>query len=238
MDIFHYLCDKINWRPKNKSKSNYSRYILGVTSLWLLVPFICGIMHIIEKKQFNMLFIILVLWIGICCIISTLLGLNKLNSLIHKIDIKCAEILFIILCVYFGLNINNEINKNNKIDIKIKILFPLLVAIFYLCSVILSNKNYTNLSILSHLIFRFIGFWWCFVAIYYNIIDFKIILIISLGYFSHILLELDYIYKLYNFENNLTHKYKIIYINTCIKSILFILTYLLFVILYINYLKK
>ena len=238
MEKFKYLCEKINWRPKNKKSCEYNKYILGITSLWLIIPFIYGILHILEKKISNIIFILLTLWIGLCCIISTLLGINKLGSIVHIIDIKCAEILFIILCVYFGLNINNEINKNNKIDIKIKILFPLLVAIFYLCSVILSNKNYTNLSILSHLIFRFIGFWWCFVAIYYNIIDFKIILIISLGYFSHILLELDYIYKLYNFENNLTHKYKIIYINTCIKSILFILTYLLFVILYINYLKK
>ena len=109
-----------------------------------------------NRKKFNIIFILLTLWIGLCCIISTLLGLNKLGSIIHIIDIKCAEILFIILCVYFGLDIGN------KIDIKMKIIFPLLVILFYVGSVFFYSKKYTNLSTLSHLTFRFIGFWWCF----------------------------------------------------------------------------
>ena len=243
MEKLKYFCEKINWRPKNKKLCNYNRYLIGITSLWLLIPFIYGILHLIEEKkeneekEYNIIFILLILWIGLCCIISTLLGLHKLNSWIHILDIKCAEILFIILCIFFGLEINNEINHNN-IDIKIKILFPLLVVIFYIGSVFFYNKNYNNLSTLSHLTFRFIGFWWCFTAVYSNILNYKIILIFSLAYFSHILLELDYIYKLYNFEHNFTSTYKVIYTRGCIKSILFILICFLFVKSNINYLKK
>ena len=235
MEKSKYLYNKTKNKTKNNKIIYSSRYILGITSLWLIIPFIYGIVHIIEKKQFNILFIILILWIGICCIISTLLGLNKLGSFIHKLDITCARLLFIILCIYFGLDINNKINK---INIKIKIIFPLFVTLFYLGSVFLSSKNYTSLGTLSHIMFRFIGFWWCFIAVYSNIIDYKILLILSIGYFSHILLELDYIYKLHNFEYNFRYKYKKNYIKACIKTILFILTCLLFIILHLNHLKK
>ena len=225
MEKFKYLCEKINWRPKNKKSCEYNKYILGITSLWLIIPFIYGILHIIEKKNFNIIFILLTLWIGLCCIISTLLGLNKLGSIIHIIDIKCAEILFIILCVYFGLDIGN------KIDIKMKIIFPLLVVLFYVSSVFFYNKKYNNLSTLSHLTFRFIGFWWCFFAVYSNIIDWETILILSIAYYIHILIEIQYINKLYKFKCN-QH-----YIIGCSKTFSFILLCLLFHILHINYLK-
>ena len=51
MEKFKYLCEKINWRPKNKKNCEYNKYILGITSLWLIIPFIYGILHIIEKNS-------------------------------------------------------------------------------------------------------------------------------------------------------------------------------------------
>ena len=49
MEKFKYLCEKINWRPKNKKACEYNKYILGITSLWLIIPFIYNSTYIRKK---------------------------------------------------------------------------------------------------------------------------------------------------------------------------------------------
>ena len=225
MKFLKYILEKINFQSKQKKELPlHFKYILGITSLWLLYPFIYGIMDIFKNRNINILYIIITLLIGVCCVVSTLLGVNKLNSLVHLIDVKCAEILFILLCIYYRFYINNNLNI-------LSFIFPFLVVLFFGLATYFNNIYVYELNIIFHLLFRFIGFWWC-CFIFIKNINYEIFFTLSIAYFIYIMIELDCIRK----QPNLKKKYKLYYGYGCIKIIIFILLCLLFNLKY-NYIK-
>ena len=144
-----------------------NKHILGITSLWMCIPIYYGL------YSFDYNIIILSLLLSCVCLVSTLFWSNpKGNSFLHKLDKICVWIFFITL-----LFINNNF-----------ILIG-LIFILYIMSFIFFIKNYNTLQFISHLLFRYVFYWWChIVMVPINVNFIYTFIIISIGYFSHVLL--------------------------------------------------
>lgn len=161
-----------------------SQYILGVTSLWLLLPAFYGV-----KSFFNRTPQIYSGLLGLLLLSTSLISLLNWRyyhprSLIWKIDVFCALTTYIALTLYSCFY--------TSFSIFLKFCFPICVFFFYMSSNILSQRCHFALSCLSHLTFRLFGFWWAYYALTHtnpaNTIVFSIILTVI--YYLHILLTL------------------------------------------------
>ena len=167
------------------------KYILGITSLWLFIPFFYNTLYS------NIIIYKLILFIATT--ISTIFwGYFSYYSLIHKLDNLFATILFIILfCFSYK---------------KLYLLLSLICGVFYLLSNYFFFKNNYFNFIICHLIFRYIGFWWTMIILSNCIITFKIYIFYSLCYILHIcyLFQKFNLYKITNKDlilNNFTKIY-------------------------------
>jgi hypothetical protein len=151
---------------------NYkNKHILGVTTLWTTYP----IFHVFYTFNNNILIFIATL-LTFICIVSTLFWSNpKGNSFLHKADKFLVQIFFIIILLY-SIQIEFPIFK--------LIIILSLIIVFYIMSYIFFVKQYTILQCISHIIFRYIFFWWCYIIMVPIQLNF---IIISIGYFSHII---------------------------------------------------
>lgn len=179
-----------------------NKYILGLTSLWLFIPFFYNIVYS------NLIYIKFLLFITTS--VSTIFwGFYSLNSLFHKLDNIFASGLFILLIL-----------SNNFF------ILPISCFIFYGLSCYFYKKN-KNYGLICHLIFRFIGFWWT-MLIFSNLnIDFNIFIFYSLFYCFHIF----YMFKIISYKNQLQRleeQFTIIYTYGIVQTIilLFILIFL------------
>ena len=181
------------------------KYILGVTSIWLLVPFFYNILY---SNDIYIKFLII-----ITTLISTIFwGYCSYNSLFHNLDRIFARILFILLTLF---------SYNNYY------ILPASCLIFYYLSNYFSKKNKKNYSLICHLIFRYIGFWWTMLIFSNLSINFNIFIFYSLFYCFHIF----FLYKIICYKNQLQviqENFTIIY-NFGIVQIIIILFILLFI---------
>lgn len=146
-------------KTNNKFYIYRDKYILGLSSLWLLIPFFYNILYsnIIYIKIFILL----------TTSISTIFwGYYSFNSLFHKLDNIFATILFIILTCY-SFNINY-------------IILPFMCFLFYYLSCYFYKNNKEDFCLLCHFIFRYIGFWWTMLIFSNIIISFNIFIFYSL----------------------------------------------------------
>lgn len=181
------------------------KYILGLTSLWLYIPFILNIYENGFTKFNFLLFII--------CNTSTIFwGYFFLGSFFHRLDNLFATLFFI----YLLYN-----SKNNS-----HYILCILTLTFYVLAYYNHIKKKNNKVLLCHLLFRIIGYYWT-LAIFSNI-SFNIFIIKTI-------LMILYISKLSkNFEkiknisgNNLENKF-ISYYNAGIIETLLIISGIIF----------
>ena len=176
--------------------------IIGVTSLWLLYPLL---IYVLNYKN-NILLFIAFIWISMTCIVSYLMWQNyDKNSFLYNLDIYFARGTFILL-LYITLTVKyNNCNSNTLI----KLLFPLGVCSFYILTTILYNyKNY-ELSVWSHLIFRFIGLWWTYISLN-SVPCLNRLIIVSLIYWMHIFYYKKIIYSYLNYLIQESNEYTLI----------------------------
>jgi len=160
--------------------------ILGITSLWVLIPIIYGNnYYLLRSSLFS------------CCFFSTLLWYKPINnSIYHILDVYSAYI-YIIFLLYTSYKL-----------LKFKIICLLLsnIIIFYS----LSCYYYTNFNyiyqLINHLLFRYVCYIWSHTILF---LDYNMF-IISLGYLLHIYITYNYC----NLEND--ELYLIFCIYTCI----------------------
>jgi len=188
------------------------KYILGLSTLWLLVPFFYNILYS------NDIYIEIIIFITTS--ISTIFwGYYSYNSLFHKLDNIFATSLFILLILF---------SYNNYY------ILPYTCFIFYLLSNYFYKKNKKNYCLICHLIFRYIGFWWTMLIFSNLIISFNIFIFYSLFYCFHIL----YIYRIIYYKNKLQlleKNFKIIYSFGIIQTIMIIFIIIFIHLLFINY---
>jgi hypothetical protein len=166
----------------NNIITNYNiqhrRYILGITSTWLLLPVsICYYYYTcynyIEKFIIN--------WSFISCIVSTCCyPILDYNFKVIYIDRLCAGILFFLLN-YITFIYNSSIQHN-------LLLFPINIIFFYTMSRYLTiYTNYYIFATISHLCFRYVGYIW----LYYTLLDLNYFnfLLQSFIYWFHIIIS-------------------------------------------------
>lgn len=174
--------------PKDSIKySEKSKYIIGTTSLWLILPIYYGLDNFIKKKSIFSLYLSIVM--SICTIISTTMWKDRNNSFIlYYLDIFFAKILFT------SLLISNIYVKSKYIGKFNKIFFPSIIILLYIKTSYFYKKYYINISTIFHTLFRYFGCLWCHLLLVPNIYTFTFPL--SFVYFGNVIyawIKADYI---------------------------------------------
>lgn len=149
-------------------------YIMGITSLWLVMPILFGVCAQPSQKLVHMA---LVSWTVIVCIISTASfwyigkGSPQPNMWIkgyhhYKImqiaDKLCAPVMFIVLVIFFAAGFGA---RTLSCWITVGVI-PGAVVIFFLGSRFFELVQPNTLAATwCHLTFRYIGFWWVYFAL-------------------------------------------------------------------------
>ena len=181
------------------------KYILGLTSLWLLIPFILNIYENGFTKFNFLLFII--------CNTSTIFwGYFFLGSFFHRLDNLFAGLLFIFLSY-------NSKNTNHYI-------LNILTLIFYILAYYYHIKKNNDKVLLYHLLFRIIGYYWT-LAIFSNT-SFNIFIIKTIIMILYILKLSKNFEKIKNISGNNLEKNFIAYYNSGIIETLLIISGILF----------
>ena len=192
-----------------------TKYIIGTTTLWLLLPIYYGIFNFFNKYDKNALYILILSSVmSISCFVSTKMWKNRNKTFfLYYLDIILANVLFILLIII------TVYIKYNSISLYKKILFPSIIILFYSITTYFYIKKYINLSAIFHILFRYVGCIWCCILIGYpNIYIYIYILPLSLIYFGYIIYEWNNI----NYINNkCTYKFTCnkYYNNGCINLI-------------------
>lgn len=170
--------------------------IIGVTSLWLLFPLCFYILYYIKSKNNVAITTIAAVWIFITCMVSYFMWKDYVpNSTFHTFDIYFARGTFMFL-MYLTFFVNKH-----RISTRNKLLFPLGVCGFYILGCILQSYEKYDLSVWSHLMFRFIGFWWTYIQLN-PVVSLNTLVITSLMYWIHILYYKYAVYTYYILEDN------------------------------------
>ena len=198
-------------------KHEHKCYILGPSTLWLIYPIINDIYNIINFN--NIIFIKKIIIINILIVtIASLFSwyfLDK-NKFYSYLDLFFARSLFCLIIYYYFYYLNYSY--------VIQVNFPILVFITHFLAKIFKRLNYNFVSTLFHYTFRFIGYWWIFIAFNYNILNnnfYNFILIFTINsiiyylYFVYLIIYFNFYYL--NFNINYS------YIIECINILLYII---------------
>lgn len=174
--------DKIKYCEKCK-------YIVGTTSLWLMIPVYISLFNFYKKKHNELYLYVLSFTMITICIVSTLMWKDRNESLIlFYVDMFFAKSLFILLLLITVYIKFDDLNIY-------RISFPILIILFYLLSIYFYNKNKINIATIFHLLFRYVGFLWCCILVNY---PYMFLYPLSIIYFTLIFYEWNYI----NYINN------------------------------------
>ena len=139
-------------------------YILGPSNLWIIYSVNNDIYNIIYYD--NIIFIKKIIIYNIFIVtIASLFNwyfLNK-NEFYYYLDLLFARSLFYLIIHYYFYYLNYSCF--------IQINFPIIIFITYSLCKIFRRLNYIFVSTLFHYTFRFISYWWVFIAFNYNIVN-------------------------------------------------------------------
>lgn len=191
--------------------------ILGPSTLWLIYPVINNIYNIINFN--NIIFIekIIIYNILIVTIASLVnwyfIGKNKLYVCL---DLLFARSLFCFIIYYYFYYLNYSYI--------IIINFPILIFTTYFLAKIFYKFNYILISTLFHYTFRFIGYWWIFIAFNYNIINNNFDNFVLVFVTNSIIYYIYFVYFIIYFNSYYLYYYNTyFYINECINTIYLII---------------
>ncbi len=187
---------------------NYGRFILGTTSTWMFLPLL---LNISNNKNSNLLYkerllLYIIIFLSGSQSIITWRNVNSLNisSFYWKLDRLYSRLLFL-NCLFIYNTKSIFITS-----LSLRYIFPCGIIIFYIFSRFFENNNY-KLFILSHLLFRYIGFWWIYLILLNDKYIFYNFIINSSLYFGNI-----FILLFWTSQKNINN-YNIYYNNECLK---------------------
>lgn len=160
-----------------------NKLILGITSLWMILPLTHGICKWIQN-EIGIGHKSLIIILTCSCISSLIFWFNARNdTFFHKLDKLCA--INYIGCIIITTLYQNS-NKILSIDVCIFLLFSIIIS-FLLGDICFKIKKY-NYQLLFHILFRYFGYWWGHLLLVIEDKNFSYaITILSVGYFGHII---------------------------------------------------
>ena len=140
-----------------------NQYILGISSLWLLIPSLGGLYGRRET--------LLAAATLVTALVSTAYWRRGLRgSVLHAADLACARCLFGLLLWTTG---------------GAPIALPAAAATCYVVCEALFNAGDFDMSMWMHLLFRFLGYWWTHVAVL-GPASFRGAFVLSAAYWGHV----------------------------------------------------
>lgn len=135
------------------------RYVMGITSIWLLVPILFTTFeHPTEWEAF-----LLLMATATICVVSTLtywMFGTPLGPWFLYLDKAFALALFVGSCLFFYTG-----HGARSIHIGVLVTIPCAIAIFFIGSRVSETVLRSNAAATAcHLTFRYIGFWWVYLA--------------------------------------------------------------------------
>lgn len=119
-----------------------NQYVLGITSLWMLIPGVYGI-----QLHDNLIELVLSLLSILVTIVSLVHWKHCIqHSALHHLDRALATFCFFLLCA-MSTSFQN-------------VLFASAVLVSYVLAQYCILMSWINMNLISHLIFRFVGYWW------------------------------------------------------------------------------
>ena len=168
--------------------------IIGITSLWLLIPISSGLLKLFSREYPFWATTILTFWtLFSACVSSSMWKYYSVSSFLHKLDLICAKIEFIIL-LCFSLFYNHNV---------LNYFFPIGVVVMYVITNHYHNKHKWCKNFWSHLIFRYIGYWWCLISLCDTNKLWKSFIVLSIAYYAHIIIKLHQVFhdRTFNIHN-------------------------------------
>ena len=128
------------------SRPQANQYVLGIATLWLLIPALHGLAH---RRHLPLSVCVL----ATCAVSTAMWRTHVRGSFLHTADLCCSRILF-------GLLLHHTGGRPP--------LLPVGAACLYvLCELLMRwprSPDY-DAAMWSHLAFRFLGYWWTHIAI-------------------------------------------------------------------------
>lgn len=171
----------------NLPKKN--KLILGVTSLWMIIPLTHGIFKWIQYEigigQKSLIVIL-----ACSCISSLIFWFDaRSGTLFHRLDKFCA-------IHYVACLIITTVHKDNHSILSANMCIPMLLSMItlFLLGDISFKINKYNFQLIFHILFRYIGYWWGHLLLVIEEKNFvSAIVILTFGYFSHIIVFNEFI---------------------------------------------
>lgn len=138
----------------------HQRYILGVTSVWLLLPVAIAFQN--DWSDYEWFQRALLLWTCMTCIVSTCMypSLSSASGpFIHMLDKAFARMHFVAVLMFFALDLGPRPFSKHYV-----LTFPIAIVSCYALSCMCLNTSLKGHSA-AHLMFRFVGYWWTYLAL-------------------------------------------------------------------------
>jgi len=157
--------------------SNHN-YLVGITSLWLLIPSELCLLKYYKTPHYIGLGSLTL----ITSIVSTITWHNTSNKLYWYLDHLLANSLFLSLNGYYIITKKRTHTPGGFI--------PFSVSIFTIYNVgyITQKYNYKNATLLLHLLFRYVGFWFTYITLV-QIPSITLFIGVTSGYILQLLME-------------------------------------------------
>jgi hypothetical protein len=159
-----------------------NKLVLGVTSLWMLVPLAHGVFswsqHRVTQGQ---LFLIMALTCS--CLSSTVFWSDaRSGSMFHILD-KCSAVLYLICVLFVSATGQGE----REFSAELQVFFSTAtLALFMLGDIFFKRRRYDH-QLAFHLLFRYVGYWCGHLLLVPEETHVaRACLSLSLGYFGHI----------------------------------------------------
>lgn len=155
-------------RPRGWSHGRQQkRYVMGVTSLWLVVPVVLGACSRPSSRRDPPweVPLSLTVWVAVVCSASTVsyYALDTYwSGAMFVVDRMLALSTFVVLCVFFASGYGAR-----DVPTGVLISLPAAALLLFLCSRYFEvvRPTETKAATLSHLTFRYVGYWWVYLAL-------------------------------------------------------------------------
>ena len=202
--ILNYFCNFIISKKKTNKLKKMTRpdeynLVIGITSLWLLIPVSGGLLSIFKIKKPIFMTSILIFWTFTSSCLSTVMWKSyKKNRFLYKLDLICATTEFIILLLYSIFF--------NQFSIWINFSFPFGLLTMYIITDHYNNSHNWLANTWSHITFRYIGYWWCYVVLINDKNIWRSFILQSFVYYCHIFIKIKLIFSNKSFDINKNYK--------------------------------